>query len=214
MYKKLILLLVTVLLMTQVIGCGNGNDQESTEANESAVDTSTADSSDVDLEKLPELSSVDQTEDSVDITAVYEEADLLCVLPKGFVAYEGEEGVYVHKSYPGDTSTISYVISESDEDITQMTREEYKNLCEEDFLESYGDEATIEINSYESIRVDGRNGLKIKLEYELKGVDYEQLVYIIYNGTETHILNYTQEKDGGWMKEFEESGDSLSFKAR
>lgn len=210
MYKKLIILLVTMVLMAQVIGCGNKNNHESTEA-ESAVETATADLND-DQPDLPEVSE-EAVVPEEDEDVVYEPADLSCELPKGFVAYD-EEGVYVHKSYPTDISTISYVISESDEDITQMSQDEYKKLLEDDFLSAYGDEVKVIIISYENIKVDKRNGLKIKLEYEFKGVEYEQLNYIIYNGDETHSLNFTQEKGEDWMEEFEKSGNSLHFAAR
>lgn len=217
MYKKLILLLVTSVLMVQIIGCGNKNNQEST-GNGSAVENSTADSdnSQVDLENIPQISENSDTKQGTvtDEEVVYEPADLSCELPNGFEAYEDEEGVYVYKNYPKDSSTISYVISESDEDITKMTRDEYKKLLEDDFLEVYGDDVKININSFEYIKVDKRNGIKIKLEYEFKGVEYEQLNYIIYNGDETHSLNFTQEKGGKWMDDFEKSGDSLHFEPR
>ncbi|MGN0376942.1 MAG: hypothetical protein ACI4ED_04835 [Suilimivivens sp.] len=214
MYKKLILVLVTGVLMVQIIGCGNKSNQEST-GNESAVGSSTADSdnSQVDLVDITENSDIQQGTE-MDEEVVCEPADLSCELPNGFEPYEGEEGVYVYKTYPKDVSTISYVISESDEDITQMTQDEYKKLLEDDFLDAYGDDVKIIINSFENIKVDKRNGIKIKLEYEFKGVEYEQLNYIIYNGDETHSLNFTQEKGEKWMDDFEKCGDSLHFQPR
>ena len=211
MYKKLILLLVTGILAIQIAGCGNKKNQESTEV-ESAVENSTADSdsSQIDLEDLPDLPGTETEAEEV----FYEPADLSCSLPKGFKALDGEEGIYVYKTYPKDISTISYVISENDEDITQMSVDEYKKLLEDDFLDTYGDEVTVNITSYKKINVDGRNGLKIKLSYEFKGVEYEQLNYIFFNGDESHIMCYTQEADAGWMEKFEASGDSLRFVAR
>lgn len=213
MNKKLMIVLVAGLWMMQISGCGNKNVQESTEVNESAVENSTADSDKVDSANIPEIPVPDLTEGD-NTPAVFGEADLACVLPDGFIEYDGEEGVYVYKTYPKDISTISYVISEGDEDITQMSQDEYKSMLEADFLKTYGDDVKILINSYEKIKVDGRSGLKIKLEYKFKGVDYEQLIYIIYNGNETHNLDFTQEKGGGWMEKFEESGKSLSFEER
>ena len=211
MYKKLILLLVTGILAIQIAGCGNKKNQESTEV-ESAVENSTADSdsSQIDLEDWPDLPGTETEAEEV----FYEPADLSCSLPKGFKALDSEEGIYVYKTYPKDISTISYVISENDEDITQMSVDEYKKLLEDDFLDTYGDEVTVNITSYKKINVDGRNGLKIKLSYEFKGVEYEQLNYIFFNGDESHIMCYTQEADAGWMEKFEESGDSLRFVAR
>lgn len=213
MYKRWMLLLITGLLLTQV-GCGNKESKESTEViEESAVDNTTADSDNVqsDVEELPSL--VEETEETDDEPVVFGEAELTCSLPQGFKALDGEEGMYVHKSYPNDLSSISYVISEDTEDVTLIEQEEYKQMLEEDFYESYGDEVEVIITQYKKIKVDGRNGLKIKLNYEFKGIAYEELIYMIYNGNESHILCYTQEKDGKWAEAFEESGDSISLKA-
>ena len=210
MYKKLILLLVTLVLAVQLTGCGSKKDQESTDV-ESAVDNSTADSDNdqIDANNLPTLPGTEEDE-----PVVYEPADLSCALPKGFKALSGEEGIYVYKTYPQDISTISYVISESDEDITQMTKDEYEKMMEDDFLDAYGDEVDVKIHSYDKIRVDKRIGIRIMLEYDFKGVTYEQLNYMIFNGDESHIMSFTQEADAGWMDDFIKSGESLHFVAR
>ena len=49
------------------------------------------------------------------------------------------------------------------------------------------------------------------IEYLFKGTDYLQTEIMIFNGDETHIINYTQEKDGKWSEEFEKSIASFSF---
>lgn len=210
MYKKLILLLVTVGLAVQLTACGNQNNQGSADA-ESAMESVTEDS-DNDQTGDDDLAASSQEED--DGSVVYEPADLLCTLPDGFEEVSGEEGLFVYKTYPKDVSTISYVISESDVDITQTTRDEYEKMLEDDFLASFGDEVDVIIHSYDKIRVDHRNGIRIKLEYVLKGVTYEQLNYMIFNGDESHIMSFTQEADAGWMDEFEKSGESLHFVAK
>ncbi len=210
MLKRWMLLLITGLFLTQVIGCGNQKKQESTEVvEESAVDNTTADSDSIQLEELPPL-----TEEAEEQSAVFEDAELTCIMPKGFEIYEDDEGFYVHKSYPSDLSNISYIISESEEDISLIEKSEYKKMLEADFYESYGDEVDVSITQYEKIKVDGRNGLKIKLNYQLKKIEYEELIYMIFNGDESHIICYTQEKGGKWMEEFEASGDSISLKSK
>lgn len=213
MNKKLMIVLVAGLCMMQISGCGNKNKQESTGTNESAVESSTADSNKVDSAEVPEIPIFNQPEED-GAPAFFEEADLACALPDGFVEYDGGEGIYVYKTYPKDVSTISHVISEGDENITEMSQEEYKDMLEADFLDAYGDNVQIKINTYEKIKVDKRSGLKIKLEYTFKNVEYEQLIYIIYNGNETHHLNFLQEKGGGWMEKFEESASTITFAAR
>lgn len=217
MFKRWMLLLITGLFLTQIIGCGNNKNQESTEViEESAVDNTTADSDNVqsELEELPPIVEEPEGAATDDEQPVFGEAELVCSIPEGFEAYEGDEGLYVHKSYPSDLSSISYVISESEEDVSAIEKNDYKKMLEEDFYESYGDEVDVSITEYEKIKVDGRNGLKIKLDYAFKGIEYEELIYMIYNGDESHIVCYTQEKDGKWTEEFETSGDSISLKSK
>lgn len=211
MYKRWMLTLSALLLAAQMTGCGSKDNNGTTEiVEESAVDYTTADSDDFQQgDETAEQEDNGEEEEPV----VFEDAELTCELPRGFRAYQDEEGLYVHKNYPTDLSTISYVISESDEDITQMKQEEFTDLLEADYYDAYGDNVEIQIEEYDHIEVDGRNGLRIKFEYEFKGVEYEQLMCAIYNGDETHILNYTQEKDGKWMEEFEKSADSISLRS-
>lgn len=207
MYKKLILLLTAGLMAAQLLGCGN-NKQESVE-DESAVEISTADSGDKNTSSdIVPVGPSQQYDDSED---VYEKAEISCSLPKGFKAYEAEEGMYVHKNYPKDLSTISYVISEGDENITEKSKEEYQAMIEDDFDASYGDTVPATIEQYDRIRIDGRPGLKIRLQYELKGTVYEQLSYNLFNGDETHILTFTQEEGAGWLDDFEKCGESIHF---
>lgn len=221
MLKRWMLLLVTGMLLTTMAGCGNKN-QESTEIiEESAVDNTTADSDSIqaelekDLQDLPPLTETVETQQAEEVEEVtedvFEPAEISCTMPKGFVADADEPGLYLHKTYPKDISTISYVISESEEDVTAVSAEEYKALLEADFLDAYGDEVNVNVTTYNKIKIDKRPALKVKLNYEFKGVVYEQLIYMIYNGTESHILSYTQEKDGKWMETFEESGDSIKL---
>lgn len=210
MYKKWVLLLVTGICVMQIVGCGNKSSQETSTSGEEAVVEESAGDSSANQAATEEASSTIADGEQI----VFEDAELNCSLPKGFVESNDVEGLYIHKSYPTDISTISYVISESEEDITKMTQEEFKAMLEADYYDAYGDEVVIDITKYEIIKIDGRNALRITLEYEFKGVTYEQLMYMIYNGDETHILNYTQEKGGKWMEEFEKSGESISLIAQ
>ncbi len=221
MLKRWMLLLITGLLVTQIAGCGKNKEEEPTEVIvESAVDNTTADSDAVqsEIEELPPLveepKEEKEEEEEKAEEPVFGKAELVCSIPKNFEVYAGDEGLYVHKSYPNDLSSISYVISESDEDVSAIEKEEYKQMLEDDFYEAYGDEVEVIITQYKNIKVDGRPGLKIKLNYEFKGIAYEELVYMIYNKDESHIVCYTQEKGGKWAEEFENSGDSISLKSK
>ena len=205
MYKKLILMLTLGMLAISLAGCGKNN-QESAEVNEeSAVDNSAADSANASADSV-EVPELDLEEEFV-----YEPAMLACSLPKDFNPDSKEEGLWVHKSYPTDLASISYDMSGGGESLMQMTMEEYKSLMEEDFLNSYGDEIPVNVSSYEKIVIDRRSGFKIKVSYELKGVEYEQLTYLLFNGDEIHNLTFSQEKGTDWMDDFEASAETLHF---
>lgn len=210
MYKKLMVFFVTLAVAVQLTGCGNTKEQGSADT-ESAVEEAAADSNNTQADNS-DSSALSAAQD--DGTVAYEPADLACKLPDGFEELSGEEGVYVYRTYPKDVSVITYTITASDVDITQTTRDEYKKLMEEDLYDAFGDEVNVIIHSYDKIRVDKRNGIRIKLQYDLKGVTYEQLNYMLFNGDESHVMSYTQEADAGWMDDFEKSGESLHFVAR
>lgn len=213
MYKRWMLLLMVSLMLFGIAGCGKNENNDTTEVGEeSAVGNTTADSDDIQyVADLPAIPATDMA-DAVSEEASFKDGSIVCELPNGFKADPNEEGLYVHKNYPKDLSTISYVIAESGEDVTQIKQNEYQAMLEADFLSSYGDDVTVNITLYQKIKVDGRNGLKIKLNYEFKGVMYEQLIYMLYNGDESHILCFTQDEDGKWEEEFEKCGDSISFR--
>ncbi|MDE7249275.1 MAG: hypothetical protein K2N82_05180, partial [Lachnospiraceae bacterium] len=108
-------------------------------------------------------------------------------------------------------STVTYVIAESDENISDVSQDEFREMMEADFLDTYGDQVNINITNFERIKVNRRSGLRIDMEYEFKGAEYMQTAVMLYNGDESHIINYTQEKDGKWAEEFENSISSLNF---
>lgn len=207
MYKRLMLILAISMLISSLAGCGR-NDQGSTEVNEeSAVDNSAADSANASVDSAP----VPQVNFEETGEYDYKPAELACSLPKGFVESSDDEGMYLHKSFPKDLSAISYDISDSTDDPTEMTLEEYKRLIEDDFIRTYGDAVTVNISVYEKIVLDHRNGLKIKLSYNFKATDYEQLTFLFFNGDEVHNLTFTQVGDHDWMEEFEACAENLHF---
>ena len=206
MKKRWVLLLVTGIILGSLTGCGKDTTDFEQEANEviEEIPVETVDSA--------ELPEIDNGENDIEETSVvFADAELTCTLPKGFKVHPEEPGLYVYKTYPSDSSTISYIISESDFDITGISKDEFKQQLEEDFYSSYGDEVVVDISEFNQFNVDGRNGLRIMMSYEFKGVKYEQLMYTLYNGKESHILNYTQEEGEGWMDEFVKSGDTIAF---
>lgn len=216
MRKKLIMALLVVLLCT-VAGCGNKNKDDAEGDGESGavkitdVEAAAVPGMDNPGENSDEAEPVDEVEEVEDTSAFFSSADLLWILPKSFRALDGAEGVYVPRDYPKDTSTVTYVIAESDENISDVSQDEFREMMEADLLDAYGDQVSINITNYQKIKVNRRSGLRIDMEYMLKGTEYRQTAVMIYNGDESHIIYYTQEKDGKWADEFESSISSLNF---
>ena len=214
MRKKLIMALLMVLVCTAA-GCGNKNNDDSEESEESGVinveEVEAAEVPGAGSDMADEADSTETADGANGAPVYFQSADLLWILPKNFRALDGEEGVYVSREYPKDSSTVTYVIAESDDNIADVSQDEFREMMEADFLDAYGDQVNVNITNYEKINVSKRSGLRIDMEYEFKGAEYRQTAVMLYNGDESHIINYTQEKDGKWADEFESSISSLNF---
>ncbi|MDO4465151.1 MAG: hypothetical protein Q4C57_11465 [Bacillota bacterium] len=201
MQKRLIVLLISIMLLTMT-ACGNKSLESANEA--------IAEQTDVEDEPKADLTE-DNGESNEQEIITFSDGELRWKLPEQFEELEDEEGIYVHKSYPKDISTVSYIILENDSSFTDITKEEFQSMLEDDIYDTYGDEVDVIVNKYEKGKLNDRNTLRIDFEFQFKGTDYEQIEIIIFNGDETHIINYMQEKGGKWSEEFEKSISSMSF---
>ena len=215
MRKKGLIIAVAVIVIFVFLAAAIGKGQKNT--GEKASGSQKTDDTNVAVAEIPEL-SVEETEETPEQTAEEEEpvyfgdAEMTCELPRGFKALDGEEGVYVYRTYPKDSSIINYVITESQEDVTKLTQEEFQKLYEDNLYDAYGDEIQINITQYEKSKINGRNAITVTFDYTLKGTEYEQMELMVYNGAESHILTYLQEKDGKWAEEFKKSIASVAFR--
>lgn len=201
MQKRLIVLLISIMLLTMT-ACGNKSLESANEA--------IAEQTDVEDEPKADLTE-DNGESNGQEIITFSDGELRWKLPEQFEELEDEEGIYVHKSYPKDISTVSYIILDNDSSFTDITKEEFQSMLEDDIYDTYGDEVDVIVNKYEKGKLNDRNTLRIDFEFQFKGTDYEQIEIIIFNGDETHIINYMQEKGGKWSEEFEKSISSMSF---
>ena len=201
MQKRLIVLLISIMLLTMT-ACGN----KSLESANEAIAEQT------DVEDVPKADLTENNGESNEQEMItFSDGELRWKLPEQFEELEDEEGIYVHKSYPKDISTVSYIILDNDSSFTDITKEEFQSMLEDDIYDTYGDEVDVIVNKYEKGKLNDRNTLRIDFEFQFKGTDYEQIEIIIFNGDETHIINYMQEKGGKWSEEFEKSISSMSF---
>lgn len=200
MKKKLICFLLPIMLILSA--CGGSDKPEEAVVEEVSVATPTPKVKSVVVEKKVEEFEEEKFE--------FEPANLGCILPKGFkeTEYPGE---YLYKTYPKDVSSINQVISESTENPTNMTKEEYVEKMEKEYFDAYGEEVKVNITQYDKIMVDGRPGLWIMYDFEFKGEEYNTLAIILYNGVETNYITYLEGPGADWMDKFVESAKSIAY---
>lgn len=205
MDKRWLILLMMILITVKITGCAGRETENSSDLRGAAgQEISEAESTGtIEFSSWSDEEALEQPE--------FKPADLACKIPDGFEEQSDEAGLYLHKSFPEDIASISYVITQADDTVMKMTREDYRDAYAKELYDVYGDEVDIIIHSFDHVRVDQRNAIRITLEYELKGVTYEQLNFMIFNGDEDHIMSYTQEADDKWMEEFEKCASTLHF---
>lgn len=205
MDKRWIILRLMILIIVQIAGCtGRETENSSDLRGASGQEVSEAESTGtIEFSSWSDEGDEEQPE--------FKPADLACKIPDGFEEQSDEAGLYLHKSFPEDIASISYIITQTDDTMMEMTGEDYRDAYEKELYDVYGDEVDIIIHSFDHVRVDQRNAIRITLEYELKGVTYEQLNFMIFNGDEEHIMSFTQEAGGKWTEEFEKCAGTLHF---
>ncbi len=205
MDKRWLILWMMILIIVQTAGCAGRETENPSDPGTSAGQEI------AEAESTGTIEFSSWSEEETEEQPEFKPADLACKIPDGFEEQSDEAGLYLHKSFPEDISSISYIITRTDDTVKKMTSEAYREAYARELYDVYGDEVDIVIHSYEHIKVDQRNAIRITLEYELKGVTYEQLNFMIFNGDEEHIMSYTQEASGKWMEEFEKCSETLHF---
>ena len=132
-------------------------------------------------------------------------------LPEGFVESTETDNLFVTERYPLDTSMIYYEVMDGDISLQLMTKEHFKEQTEESLSQAYGEDIVINIDSYESMKIDGHPAFRILCHYEIDNIKITQLEYII-NADKTYVLTYSQTSDYDWMEAFETSAATIHVK--
>lgn len=155
------------------------------------------------------VEDIKQEEEEV-IEYTYAPANLVCIIPEEFKETENA-GEYLTEDYPKDVSSINQIISESNENPTLKTQEEFEASIEEEYHNGYGDDIDINVTQYDSIVVDGRPGLWVMYNFDFRGEPYNILMVILYNGTETNYITYMEGPGAYWMDKFADSAVTIHF---
>lgn len=209
--NKRTIIIVLALTLTLLSGC-NEKQQKETEM-EPATETSVAGISESGDEEIGTQEAQNEEEQEAEAQIEQSIGDLKLGLPEDFVAYEGEEGMYVCRTYPREIACISYMISKYDGVKGVSDKENYAEQLMKTFLDSYGEVVMVDVNDFWEYEVDGREVIEIESTYMLFDTVYEQLQLLIYDEEmeRQYTINYMQEIGNGWMDAFRRSAKSISF---
>lgn len=223
-----ILLVMTGIAIT-LIGCGQDDtviaDTQAQEAISITEDTSASVQPSVESEQnnsVEEALGIDEEtrqqlmaelleESKLDVSVVESERVTKgCTfdLPEGFVESTETDNLFVTERYPLDTSMIYYEIMDGDISLQLMTKDFFKEQAEENLSQVYGEDIVIDIDNYESVKIDGYPAFRILCHYEVDNIKITQLEFIV-NADKTYVITYSQTSDYDWMEAFETSAATI-----
>lgn len=132
-------------------------------------------------------------------------------LPEGFEESEEMKDVYVTDRYPIDASSICYTVMDQDTSMQLMTKENFKEQTQESLREIYEADIEINIDSFESIKIDGYPAFRILCHYRVENIQITQLQYAI-NADKSYMIIYSQTGDYDRMEEYEASAATIHVK--
>lgn len=132
-------------------------------------------------------------------------------IPEGFEESQDVDNLYVTARYPLDASMIYYEVMDGDISLQLMTEEHFTKEAEESLSQLYGEEITLNMESFENVKIDGYPAFRILCRYETQGIEITQLEYII-NADKTYAVTYSQTSDVDRMEEYEASALTIHVK--
>lgn len=165
----------------------------------------------IDAETRKELTTQLLEENELDTSVVEPEHSTQgCTfdLPEGFEEFEEMAGMYVTGRYPIDASSIYYTAMDRDISMQLMTEETFKEQTQESLQQSYGEDIEVNIDSFESLKIDGYPAFCILCHYQVRDIQITQLQYAI-NADKSYMIIYSQTGDYDRMEEYEASAATI-----
>lgn len=223
------LALAGAVMAAMLAGCGadedeaavSGSVQEQEETVETADETApqTQDSSGVEIADIDEETRQQLTEELLEEnekdTSVMEieRATRGCVfgVPAGFQESEETPGLYVTERYPIDASMIYYEVLDRDVSMQLLTEEQFREQAEENLSAAYGEDITVQVESFEDVEISGYPAFRILCSYEVSGLTVTQLEYAI-NADKSYMITYTQTSEMDRMEEYKASAATIKVR--
>lgn len=131
-------------------------------------------------------------------------------LPEEYAA-SNTGGLYINKAYPDDESNIYLYEGEKKADFAQVMENgqaQFAGSLSDSYAEQYGERVQITVARYEAVEVSGVPAYVIELSYDLQGVHYEQMEYII-DAEHTYYAAFSQVGSYSWMDAFRASAGTI-----
>lgn len=133
-------------------------------------------------------------------------------LPEGFEESEDVSGLFVTKRYPIDASNIYYAEMDQDISMQLLTEEAFLQRTKDGFMERFGVETDIELESFERFSLDGYPAFRIVCSYILDDLEITQTEYII-NADKSYCITYSQTSEYDRTEEFESSAATIRLES-
>lgn len=230
LYKYAAVFLMAVGMVSLLAGCGGdgtasvnaqtGESSEGVTAVAERVDTTASQNStavslpEMDPETRQQLMTELLEENDMDSSVVEsEKVTKRCTfdIPEGFEESQDVDNLYVTARYPLDASMIYYEVMDGDISLQLMTEEHFTKEAEESLSQLYGEEITLNMESFENVKIDGYPAFRVLCRYETQGIEITQLEYII-NADKTYAVTYSQTSDIDRMEEYEASAATIHVK--
>ena len=137
---------------------------------------------------------------------------LTLTLPAGYTQ-STTSGLYLNKSYPDDQSNVYIYTTEKTMDFEQVMAgggEQFVRYLADAYEQQYEERPDITLSRYEAAPVGDKPAYVVELSYELKGVHYEQLEYIV-DADKTYYIAFSQVGPDSWMDVFRISAGTMFF---
>ena len=89
-------------------------------------------------------------------------------------------------------------------------REQFAAFLDDAYEEQYKERPEISMTRYEAVSVGNYPAYAVELSYDLKGVHYVQLEYIV-DADKTYYIAFSQVGDSLWMEAFRGSAETMIF---
>ena len=137
---------------------------------------------------------------------------LAVTLPAGY-AESTTSGLYLNQNYPDDQSNVYIYTTEKTNDFEQVMaggQELFVRYLADAYEEQYEERPEITLTRYEAASVRNQPAYVVELAYDLKGVHYEQLEYIV-DADKTYYVAFSQVGAASWMEAFRASAETMIF---